>query len=275
MGPHRVYAVKWRLTGSVRHYPATAPDTGRSLAYQRNHHSRQLFDGIAAQYDWAPDLLSFFQYQRWRRYLVSRLQAGPDATVLDLCTGTAGVAMQAARTHHYRVVGVDLSSKMLTRAKHNVISNGLANQIPLVMGRAESLPFDDQCFDAVCVTFLLRYVDDPESTMREIIRVLKPGGRLLSLEFGVPPNPLSRALWHFYTRGVLPIAGAVVSRGWRNVGAFLGPSISNLYHSYTEDNLHELWLRLGISDVQLKRLSLGGALVIWGAKSGLTESNGR
>ncbi len=238
------------------------------MDYHRNHQTRQLFDGIAAQYDWVPDLFSFFQYQRWRRYLVSRLQAGPDATVLDLCTGTAGVAMRTARTHHCRVIGVDLSPKMLSRAQHNLSSSGLASQVTLVMGRAENLAFADDCFDAVCVTFLLRYVDDAELTMLEIIRVLKPGGRLLSLEFGVPPNPIVQVLWHVYTRAVLPIAGALVSRGWRNVGAFLGPSISHLYQSYTEDNLRELWLRLGILDVQVKRLSLGGAVVMCGIKVG-------
>ena len=238
------------------------------MDYRRNHQARQLFDDIADQYDWVPDLFSFFQYRLWRRYLVSRLPAGPGATVLDLCTGTAGVAMQTARTHHCRVVGVDLSPKMLSRAQHNLSSNGLASQVALVMGRAENLAFADDCFDAVCVTFLLRYVDGPESTMLEIIRVLKPGGRLLSLEFGVPPNPIARLLWHVYTRGMLPLAGALVSRGWRNVGAFLGPSISHLSQSYTEDSLRGLWLRLGILDVQLKRLSLGGAVVMWGTKAG-------
>ena len=238
------------------------------MDYHRNHQARRLFDGIAAQYDWAPDLFSFFQYQRWRRYLVSRLPGEPDATVLALCTGTAGVAMQAARTHHCRVVGVDLSPKMLGRAQRNLSNNGLGGQVALVMGRAENLAFADNCFDAVCVTFLLRYVDDAESTMLEIIRVLKPGGRLLSLEFGVPPNPIARALWHIYTRAVLPMAGALVSPGWRDVGGFLGPSISHLNQSYNEDNLRELWLRLGILDVQVKRLSLGGAVVVWGTKMG-------
>ncbi|MEE8465689.1 MAG: class I SAM-dependent methyltransferase [Dehalococcoidia bacterium] len=236
------------------------------MDYQRNHHSRQLFDGIAAQYDWMPGLFSFFQYRRWRRYVVSRLQAGPGATILDLCTGTAGVAMQTAQTHDCRVVGVDLSPKMLSRAKHNLASSGLAGRVPLVLGRAENLAFADDCFDSVCVTFLLRYVDDPESTMLEIIRVLKPGGRLVSLEFGVPPNPIARAFWHAYTRGALPVAGAFVSRGWRKVGGFLGPSISNLYQSYSEDELRELWHRLGMRNVETKGLSLGGAVVMWGTK---------
>ena len=236
------------------------------MDYQRNRHARELFDGIAAQYDWVPDLFSFFQYQRWRRYLVSRLQAGPDSTVLDLCTGPAGVAMLMAQKHSCRVVGVDLSPRMLSRAQHNIAGKGLTGQVHLVMGRAEDLAFADESFDAVCVTFLLRYVDDPESTMREMIRVLKPGGRLLSLEFGVPPNPVARALWHFYTRGMLPLAGALVSRGWNKVGAFLGPSISQLYGSGAGDESRELWLRLGRRDVQTTRLSLGGAVVMWGAK---------
>jgi demethylmenaquinone methyltransferase/2-methoxy-6-polyprenyl-1,4-benzoquinol methylase len=243
------------------------------MDYHRNHHSRQLFDGIAAQYDWAPGLFSYFQYQRWRSYVVSRLQAGPDATVLDVCTGTAGVAMETARTHNCRVVGLDLSAKMLSQARHNLSSKGLAGQVPLVMGRAENLAFADDCFDAVSVTFLLRYVDDPESTMREIIRVLKPGGRLVSLEFGVPPNPIARALWFVHTRGVLPVAGALVSRGWRNVGGFLGPSISNLYHSYSEDGLRDMWRRLGMVDIQIKRLSLGGAVVMWGTKNGVPKAD--
>ena len=157
---------------------------------------------------------------------------------------------------------------MLSRAQHKLFSSRLASQVALVMGRAENLPFGDDCFDTVCVTFLLRYVNDPESTMREIVRVLKPGGRLLSLEFGVPPNPIARVSWHVYTRRVLPMAGALVSRGWRNVGAFLGPSISHLYELYPEDNLQDLWLRLGMLDVRVKRLSLGGAVVMWGTKVG-------
>ena len=80
---------------------------------------------------------------------------------MDLCTGSAGVAIRTARTDNCRVVGVDLSPKMLSRAQHNLYSKGLTSQVPLVMGRAENLAFADNCFDAICVTFLLRYVDDP------------------------------------------------------------------------------------------------------------------
>ena len=111
--------------------------------------------------------------------------------------------------------------------------------------------------------------------MAEIVRVLKPGGRLVSLEFGIPPNPVAKVLWQFYTRGVLPVTGAFVSRGWRNVGGFLGPSISGLYQSYGEDDLRQMWQRLGMLDVHIKPLSLGGAVVMWGTKSGSTETKDR
>ena len=139
------------------------------MDYQRNRHAQELFDGIADQYNWVPDLFSFFQYRRWRRDLVSRLQVGPHSTVLDVCTGPAGVAMLMAQSHGCRVVGVDLSPEMLRRAQHNISSKGLTGQVPLVMGRVENLAFASESFDDVSVTFLLRYVDDAQSTMREIV----------------------------------------------------------------------------------------------------------
>ena len=236
------------------------------MHYNRNRHARQLFDRIAAQYDLLAELFSFLQNRTWRRYLVSQLDVGPGARVMDLCTGTAGVAVQVARAYQSQVVGVDLSTAMVRRAQRKISRDSLEGRVSLVMGRAENLSFTGACFDAVCVTYLLRYVDDPEATLREIVRVLKPGGRLLSLEFGVPENRIARALWLAYTRGVLPVAAALISPGWRDVGAFLGPSISRLYQSYSEEDLQCMWVQLGIRDVRVKHLSLGGAVVMWGTK---------
>ena len=187
---------------------------------------------------------------------------------MDLCTGTAGVAVQVTNTYGSRVVGVDLSTEMLMRAMVKVKYKRLDNRISLVAGRAESLAFRDATFDAVCVTYLLRYVEDPEATLREVVRVLKPGGRLVSLDFGVPENVVARALWYAYTRGVLPLCSAAVSRGWREVGAFLGPSISRFDRGYPVERVRRMWLDSGISDVHVSRLSLGGGVVIWGTKEG-------
>ena len=186
---------------------------------------------------------------------------------MDLCTGTAGVAMQTFRTSGCRVVGVDLSGKMLNMARHKVSRAGMERQLELVMGRAEGLAFADASFDAACFTYLLRYVDDPEATLQEVVRVLKPGGRLASLEFGVPPNTLARSLWYLYTRGALPLTAGLISRGWREVGAFLGPSISRFYRSYPVERIQGMWINVGIHDVQVQRLSLGGAVVMWGTKT--------
>ena len=188
--------------------------------------------------------------------------------VMDLCTGTAGVAIEVTRAYGSRVVGVDLSRDMLLRAMVKVRNKGLDKRIDLVAGRAESLGFPDAIFDAVCFTYLLRYVEDPDATLREVVRVLKPGGRLASLDFGVPENVVARALWYAYTRGVLPLSAAVVSRGWREVGTFLGPSISRFHRGYPVERVLKMWLDSGIPDVQVSRLSLGGGVVMWGSKGG-------
>ena len=237
------------------------------MDHQRNFHARRLFDGIANRYDLPAELFSFFQYGRWRGYLISRLNVGQGDRVMDLCTGTAGVAMAVVRAYDCKVVGVDVSSQMLRRAQSKSRRAGVDGNIELFVGRAEGLPFATDSFDAVCFTYLLRYVEDPEATLKEIVRVLKPGGRLVSLEFGLPENKIVRCLWYGYTRAVLPLIAGLISPGWRQVGAFLGPSISRFYRSYTVEQIQEMWIKLGIPEVKLKRLSLGGAVVMWGNKS--------
>jgi demethylmenaquinone methyltransferase/2-methoxy-6-polyprenyl-1,4-benzoquinol methylase len=145
---------------------------------------------------------------------------------------------------------------------------GLADRIELVEGRAESLPFEDASFDALTFTYLLRYVDDPEATLRELARVVRPGGTIASLEFGVPPRLLPRAAWELYVRVGLPLAGRAVSPGWHEVGRFLGPSIRSFYERLPLDRLLGLWADAGIEDVRARRLSLGGGIVIWGRRAG-------
>ena len=221
------------------------------------------------------EAFSFLQYGRWRRYLVSRLNVGPGHTVLDLCTGTAGIALDIGQNFGCRVVGVDLSKEMLNIARRKACKAGVEHDIALLMGRAECLAFNNDCFDAVCFTFLLRYVEEPEATLGEIVRVLKPGGTLVSLEFGVPENVLIRGLWRAYTGGVLPLGTGLVSRSWKEVGSFLGPSISSFYRSYTIEHIKQMWTDLGIEGIRVKRLSLGGAIVMWGTKGGTDRTKGQ
>jgi demethylmenaquinone methyltransferase/2-methoxy-6-polyprenyl-1,4-benzoquinol methylase len=113
---------------------------------------------------------------------------------------------------------------------------------------------------------LLRYVDDPAATLRELARVVRPGGSVAGLEFGVPPNPVARALWRVYVGVGLPLAGRLISPGWSAVGDFLGPSIDDFWRRVPPPRLLQLWHDAGLEDVHARLLSLGGGVVVWGRK---------
>jgi len=154
---------------------------------------------------------------------------------------------------------------MLAAGRERVAAAGLAGQIELVEGRAEALPFPDASFEALTVTYLLRYVDEPAATLRELARVVRPGGTVASLEFGLPRGPW-RAAWEVYVRIGLPTLGRLISPGWHEVGRFLGPSIRSFYARTPLDTQLALWRAAGIADVRVRRLSLGGGVVIWGRR---------
>ena len=219
-----------------------------------------LFAPLGPTYDRYARLLSFGQDPRWRRFLVSRVEVGAEDAVLDVATGTAAVALELARRRGCRVVGLDQSTEMLETGRRRVEAAGLEDRIELVQGSAERLPFEDASFAALTFTYLLRYVADPAATMRELARVIRPGGTIAMLEFGLPRG-LARSVWELYVRIGLPVLGALISPGWREVGSFLGPSIREFQGRY---DLRDLWKGAGIEDIRSKRLSLGGGLVMWG-----------
>jgi len=228
--------------------------------------AQDLFDGIAPSYDTWAQVLTYFQYLRWREFLVSRMALLPGNLVLDVCTGTAGVAMEIADHHDSRIVGLDVSHLMLEAGVRAVEKKNLDGRVQLIQGRAEHLPFPDETFDLVVFTYLLRYVQDPDATIRELSRVLKPGGELLSLEFDIPEAFWMRALWELHNRVVMPVMTIPVSRGWHRVGCFLGPSISDFCHQWPVELLAAIWRENGIPLVETRRLLLGVAVVMWGTK---------
>jgi demethylmenaquinone methyltransferase/2-methoxy-6-polyprenyl-1,4-benzoquinol methylase len=233
-----------------------------------NRFARQLFDGLPGRYDRLAELLSMGQNRRWRRAMVDPVAAAAPASVLDVATGTAGVALELARRSAARVTGVDLTVEMLRRGAANVAAAGAGSRVDLLVGRGEQLPFADATFDALTFTYLLRYVSDPAATVRELVRVVRPGGVVANLEFHVPPGPVWHPLWVAYTRAVLPTAGWLTGGGeWRDVGRFLGPSISQHYAAYPLARHVEMWREAGMTDVRSRLMSLGGGLVMWGRKS--------
>jgi demethylmenaquinone methyltransferase / 2-methoxy-6-polyprenyl-1,4-benzoquinol methylase len=234
-------------------------------ASTRTRHARELFAPLGPTYDRYARLLSFGQDPRWRSFLVSRIP--PDARrVVDVATGTAAVAIELVRAEPARtVVGVDQSPEMLAAGGQRIGHAGLGDRIELREGRAEDLPCADAEFDALTFTYLLRYVDDVPATLRELARVVRPGGTVAMLEFGLPRG-VWRPLWELYVRLGLPAAGAVVSTSWGGVGRFLGPSIRDFWRAWPEPRLLDAWREAGLADVQARRMSLGGGVVVWGRR---------
>jgi demethylmenaquinone methyltransferase / 2-methoxy-6-polyprenyl-1,4-benzoquinol methylase len=231
-------------------------------ASARTRRALELFAPLGPTYDRYARVLSLGQDPRWRRFLVSRLDVGSGDLVLDVATGTGAVALELLRQKNCAVVGVDQSEEMLAVARGR-----LPAAVRLVEASAERLPFDDASFDALTVTYLLRYVDDPGATLHELTRVVRPGGTIASLEFAVPRG-VWNPLWRFYVGAVLPAAGRVVSPAWHDVGGFLGSSIRDFWSRYPLERQLELWRAAGVEDVRHRRLSLGGGIVIWGRRGG-------
>ena len=220
--------------------------------------ARELFAPLGPSYDRVGATLSFGQDPRWRRFLVSRLPAD-NGHVLDVATGTGLVAADLLR-RGFVVTGVDQSAEMLARARRR-----FGAHVELIEASAESLPFENASFDHLTVTYLLRYVADPAATLTELARVVRPGGVVASLEFGVPGG-LARPAWELYVRVGLPLAGRVLRNGWREVGDFLGGSIRSYWEAYPLERQLELWSAAGVDEVAVRRMSLGGAVVIWGRR---------
>ncbi|HTC59869.1 MAG TPA: class I SAM-dependent methyltransferase [Solirubrobacteraceae bacterium] len=227
----------------------------------------ELFAPLPRHYDRVAAVLSFGQDPRWRRAMVDAVQAGASDRVLDVATGTGLVAQELVRRYDCEVVGLDQSPQMLAGAQARLQADrGLAKRVSLVCGEAEQLPFTDEQFNHLTFTYLLRYVEDPPATMAELARIVKPGGRIASLEFAVPPRALWRGLWSFYTHVGLPVLGRAVSREWAYTGHFLAESIPAFYERYPMARVVELWEQAGIVDVRVRRMSLGGGVVMWGTK---------
>jgi demethylmenaquinone methyltransferase/2-methoxy-6-polyprenyl-1,4-benzoquinol methylase len=233
----------------------------------RKAHARALFSGLADGYERRAAVLSLGQDPRWKRFLVDRVPVGPGAHVLDVATGTGAVAAGLGPRQGCRATALDQSPEMLAAARQRLRAAGVEDRVALVEGEAERLPFPDASFDGLTVTYLLRYVDDPAATLRELARVLRPGAPLASLEFGVPPSAGLRALWRCYTGALLPAAGLLASPAWARAGRFLHGSIPEFYRSHPLPELLGLYRAAGLEGVAFRRLSLGGGVVIWGVRS--------
>lgn len=223
---------------------------------------QRVFSPIARDYDTPALVLSLFRYRAWHRFLLSRLNLTPGTRVLDMATGTGTIALDLRR-RGVEVVACDVTRAMLRRAHKRADRDDV--DLDLVECAAEAPPFNDGSFDAITFAYLLRYVRDVPITLEALGRLLKPGGVMASLDFAVP-HGIWYPLWRFYTTVILPTGGRLFSREWQRVGAFLGPNIRDFYHRWPEDRLLSAWSDAGFTRVQSRRLTVGGALLIWGTK---------
>lgn len=238
-------------------------------ATPRKRHALQLFAGLPRHYDRAGAVMSFGQDPRWRRALVASVPVGPEDRVLDVATGTGMVAAALVRRTGCHVTALDQSPDMLAGLHRRLaVDPRLTARIEPAEGEAEALPFPDAEFDALTFTYLLRYVDDPAATMRELARAVRPGGVVGMVEFGVPGRRVLRALWRLHTRVGLPLLGRLISRDWYEVGRFLGPSVEGFWARFPPPALVALWERAGLEDVRIRRMSFGAGVVMTARRAG-------
>jgi demethylmenaquinone methyltransferase / 2-methoxy-6-polyprenyl-1,4-benzoquinol methylase len=191
--------------------PVMSPASGTD---KRPDRIAGMFDQIAGRYDLLNTVLSGGLDRYWRYRAIRTLGFTGAETLLDVCTGTADVALGAARAKAgaARVVGVDFAGAMLAHGLDKVRAGGLGSRVRLVRGDAMRLPVADETVDGVTVAFGIRNVQRPEDACREMLRVLRPGGRLAILEFGLPIVPAVRPLYLWYFNHILPRIGRLVSR---------------------------------------------------------------
>jgi demethylmenaquinone methyltransferase/2-methoxy-6-polyprenyl-1,4-benzoquinol methylase len=174
--------------------------------------SGEMFDAIAARYDLLNRVISLGVDQRWRRRMVEAIEARPGHRVLDLATGTADVAIQVAKKHpDTTIVGLDPSAKMLEVGRDKIAAGSLATRVSLELGDAQQLPFEDASFDASVMAFGIRNVPDRGAALREMARVVRPGGRVVILELNEPRSGILGPLARFHVHTIVPLVGAALS----------------------------------------------------------------
>lgn len=227
----------------------------RPLSAQRKQARRisQMFDRIAPTYDLLNHVLSANIDKRWRKRAVKKLALTGTERVLDACTGTGDQAVALHAAGAAEVVGTDFAPEMIRVAKEKA-----GEQIAFQVADTTQLPFEDASFDVATVSFGVRNLEDMDGGFRDLQRVLRPGGRLMVLEFTQPPNPIFRAFYYLYFMIILPIIGNLVSGGADNAYAYLPRSVLAFPGP---DELAKRLKKAGFATVEVETLTFGIACI--------------
>jgi len=226
---------------------------------------QRMFSSAAKKYDINNTVLSFGQHHYWKRFTIEQAAVKEGDCVLDVCSGTADMAILLAKKTgpSGRVVASDLNPEMLRIGKSKVMEQGVDGIISCIIGNAESLQFADNMFDAVTVGFGVRNVTHLEKAFSEMFRVAKPGGRVVCLEFTQPESPFFRYIYDFYSFTLLPAIGTLISKDHTGIYEYLPDSIRKFPPA---EDLRRLMLRVGFSNVFYNTLSGGIVAVHVGIK---------
>lgn len=217
---------------------------------------RGIFSSIPRSYDFLNHFLSLRRDIAWRRFTVRRMRFFRTNRLLDVATGTGDLAIEAARTYpEISVVGLDLVPGMLELGRKKIRKRGLEGRIRLVEGDALALPFEDGSFDAASIAFGIRNIPDREAALREMARVVVPGGAVMVLELTRPSNRLVRAFYSVYLNGLLPLLGKMISRD-RTAYSYLADSIMEFP---SPEEFSGIMRGAGLSEVEAVPLTLGVA----------------
>ena len=230
-----------------------------------NRQVQKMFSDIAPRYDLLNRFLSCGRDQYWRKRAVARLAPLAGERFLDIATGTADVALKIIRNvpdGAIEVVGMDFSEKMLELAQQKIDSEGKAHSIQLKSGSAESLPFEDNYFDGTTTAFGVRNFSDVGQSLREMHRVIKPGGRCVILEFALPRHSILKALYRIYFELILPRVGRLISRH-PSAYTYLPKTVAAFP---VRKEFSSLMQQAGFMNVTLKELTFGTVILYTGMK---------
>ena len=231
---------------------------------EKQRYVASLFSRIAGRYDLMNDLMTLGMHRRWKRQTAALAVSGLNGPAIDVCSGTGDLALELAlRPEVDHAVGLDLLRSMVTRAGAKVLDRGLSGSVTLMTGDALSLPFADGSFVCATAGFSLRNVTDVEMAVSEMVRVVRPGGRVAILELTPMTNGLKSALFRPLFHGLVPLIGKVIA-GDRSAYSYLPRSVD---HFLEADRLAAMLRDLGLAQVNYRRLGFGTVAVHWGTRT--------
>lgn len=217
----------------------------------------QMFDNISGRYDFLNHFLSMGIDVGWRKKVVKIIGKQNPDLILDIATGTGDLAIMLSNLNVSKIIGLDLSDGMLAVAKEKIKSKQLSNVVDMIQGDSENLPFDDNYFDAITVAFGVRNFENLETGLSEILRVLKPQGKLVILEFSKPESFVMKYLYGFYSTIILPVLGRIISKD-RSAYTYLPESVAAFPYG---NAFNKILKKVGFTAIENQPVSFGIATI--------------